>query len=222
MKKLGLLALSAALLAAPAVADDMRGASGLALLAPVTVGGGAALIGTSTVVHPFVLTHTQVWNYPWVNKGLLGPNGMLTSPTGSIGQGINATGQYLSNVANPYYFAETHPVVTSGNPLLPGSNAHPKTGNWQTTAKYNERGQTSEQSTAKQGQFVVGCIMGVALGLIADSAHKGGGLKFIEPWVWERMTQAEKTPRPLTPDEVAIVAATCGLGAVYNIAMRSR
>jgi hypothetical protein len=59
------------------------------------------------------------------------------------------------------------------------------------------------------GKIVVGCIMGSALGLITASVVKGGGLKWMSQKEWEDLKV--KVPNPLTNQEAAAIAFTCGL-----------
>jgi hypothetical protein len=59
------------------------------------------------------------------------------------------------------------------------------------------------------GKLVVGCIMGSALGLIAASVVKGGGLKWMTQKQWEDLKV--KVPNPLTNQEATAIALTCGL-----------
>jgi hypothetical protein len=59
------------------------------------------------------------------------------------------------------------------------------------------------------GKLVVGCIMGSALGLIAASVVKGGGLKWMTQKEWEDLKV--KVPNPLTNQEATAIALTCGL-----------
>lgn len=65
--------------------------------------------------------------------------------------------------------------------------------------------------SSSTGKFVVGCIMGSALGLIAASVVKGGGIKWMTQKEWEDLKV--KVPNPLTNDEAWMIASTCGLAA---------
>jgi hypothetical protein len=67
----------------------------------------------------------------------------------------------------------------------------------------------TESSGMKTGKIVVGCLMGSALGLITASVVKGGGLKWMTQKEWEDLKV--KVPNPLTNNEAATIAFTCGL-----------
>jgi hypothetical protein len=58
--------------------------------------------------------------------------------------------------------------------------------------------------------------MGSAGGLILASIVKGGGIKWMSQKEWEDLKV--KVPNPLTNDEAALIAFTCGIGAIPVIA----
>ncbi|HEY7459136.1 MAG TPA: hypothetical protein VH765_10310 [Xanthobacteraceae bacterium] len=64
--------------------------------------------------------------------------------------------------------------------------------------------------------FLLPCIMGSAGGLILASIVKGGGIKWMSQKEWEDLKV--KVPNPLTNDEAALIAFTCGIGAIPVIA----
>lgn len=67
------------------------------------------------------------------------------------------------------------------------------------------------------GAYVVGCVMGSALGLIGASIYKGRALGFQYRWMTQVEYEAYLRNRDrsieLTSDEAALIGFTCGLGA---------
>jgi hypothetical protein len=69
----------------------------------------------------------------------------------------------------------------------------------------------SHHGGTRTGKLIVGCVMGSALGLILASSAKGGGMKWMSQKEYEDLKV--KVPNPLTNEEAATIAFTCGLGA---------
>jgi hypothetical protein len=176
-----------------------------AVAAPIGVG---ALVGSTTTSLTWSTIHTKVWTYPWTHtKGLFG----LPNPTQYITQGAHATGQYLHNVIDPYYFNE-HLYLSDPHPLKPGT-----TGEHKTTADYKKHHQRGDKSRSTQGKIVVGCIMGSALGIISAAARKASAMG--NPPRLRSQAEHEKIVASgvekqfeLTNGEASTAAALCGAG----------
>lgn len=79
---------------------------------------------------------------------------------------------------------------------------------------------SSSGSSMQTGQFVVGCIMGSALGLIWAAAAKAAANG--QPLRWLSQTEYEATRNDttnhLTSQQSALIAFSCGLGAFPVVA----
>jgi hypothetical protein len=199
-------AFAVSMIAAPASADSHKKGPTASIL-PSLLGpiGVAAAVGSTTTSLTWTTIATKTWTYPWTYKPFFGGN--------IIPQGINATGQYISNVINPHYFNETLHLTKPHNIFKPDVGEH------STSAQYKEKHQQGNKSRSHQGKIVVGCIMGSALGAITAAVRKGTAMG--NPLRWRSQAEHEMIVKSgyekqfeLTNGEAATATALCGLGSL--------